>query len=342
MDHVGIDVHKEESEICVLTAAGEVQCQRIRTRREAFVAVFAGRARVRIVIEASTESEWVAQCLETLAHEVIVADPGYAPMYPKRRRIKTDRRDAEALAVACRQGTYRSVHRVSSARRAIRQQLRVRDTLVATRTRAISVIGALVRGEGLRVRSGKAECFLARLATVELPAALAARLTPLCELLAGLGPQILAADQAVTVLGTSDPVIARLQSAPGVGPVTSAAFVATLDGVARFAGAHAAESYLGLVPGEWSSGGRQRRGRLTKAGDPRTRSLLVQAAWGVVRSRRRDAIPLQQWCAGVARRRGKRIAVVALARRLAGVLFAMWRDGTAYDIGRLRGAAVTA
>ena len=65
----------------------------------------------------SVESEWVAQCLEDLGHDVIVADPGYAPMYPNRRRIKTDRRDAEALAVECRQGTYRCAHRVSSARR---------------------------------------------------------------------------------------------------------------------------------------------------------------------------------------------------------------------------------
>ena len=264
MDHIGIDVHKQESEICVLTEAGEVRSRRLPTRQAAFARVFGGRARARILIEASTESAWVAQCLEGLGHEVIVAHPGYAPMYPGRRRIKTDRRDAEVLTVACRQGTDRPTHRVSAVRRAIRQQLRVRETLVATRTRAISVIRALVRGEGLRVGSGQAEHFLTRLAA--LPAALATRLAPLCELLAGLGPQITAADAAVTALGASDPVIARLQSAPGVGPVT------------RFAGAHAAESYLGLVPGEWSSGGRQRRGHLTKAGDPRTRSLLVQAA----------------------------------------------------------------
>ena len=76
MDDVGIDVHKQESEICVLTEAGEVQTQRIRTRRDALAAVFGGRARARILIEASTESEWVAQCLEALGQAVIVADPG--------------------------------------------------------------------------------------------------------------------------------------------------------------------------------------------------------------------------------------------------------------------------
>lgn len=338
MEHVGIDVHKQESEICVLTGAGEVQRQRIRTRRSAFAQVFEGRARAQVLVEASTESEWVAQALEALGHEVIVADPGYAPMYPRRRRVKTDRRDAEALAVACRQGTYRPVHRVSAARRALREQLRVRDTLVATRTRTISVIRALARGAGCRIGSGTAEHFVARLETAALPAALAARLAPLRELLAHLAPAIAAADEAVAAVGQAEPMVAQLQSAPGVGPVTSVAFVARLDDVTRFRSAHAAEAYLGLVPGEWSSGGHVRRGHLTKAGDPRTRALLVQAAWSVLRSRRRDARPLQHWAAGIARRRGRRIAVVALARRLAGILFAMWRDDTTYDVTRLRGA----
>lgn len=144
-----------------------------------------------------------------------------------------------------------------------------------------------------------------------LPAAVAATLAPVRELLAFLASQI-------------------------------AAFVATLDEVARFGGAHEAESYLGLVPGEWSSGGRQRRGHVTKTGNRRTRALLVQAAWSIWRSRRRDAAPLQHWAAGVARRRGKPIAVVALARQLAGVLFAMWRDGTGYDLARLRRSGVPA
>ena len=341
MDYVGIDVHKQESEICVLTEAGEVQGQRIPTRRAALGRVFGACPPARILVEASTESEWVAQCLEGLGHEVIVADPGYAPMYPRQRRIKTDRRDAEALAVACRQGTYRPVHRVSPARRALREQLRVRETLVATRTRAISVIRALARGAGCRIGSGTAEHFLARLEAAALPAGLAAQLAPLRELLTHLAPAIAAADTAVAAVGQAEPVVAQLQSAPGVGPVTSVAFVARLDDVTRFRSAHAAEAYLGLVPGEWSSAGRVRRGHLTKAGDPRTRALLVQAAWSVVRSRRREAVPLQQWAAGIARRRGKRIAVVALARRLAGILFAMWRDGTRYDVTQLRGAGLS-
>jgi transposase len=91
MDHIGIDVHKTESQFCILG---------------------------RILLEASTESEWAARCLEGLGHEVIVADPNFAPMYATRsRRIKTGRRDARALAEACRLGAYRPAHRLSDAQR---------------------------------------------------------------------------------------------------------------------------------------------------------------------------------------------------------------------------------
>jgi transposase len=95
MDHIGIDVHKKERQICILAEGGERIEQRIRTEPERFAAVFGGRPRARILIEASTNSEWVARCLEGLGQEVIVADPNFAPMYATRaRKVKTDRRDA--------------------------------------------------------------------------------------------------------------------------------------------------------------------------------------------------------------------------------------------------------
>lgn len=103
MDHIGIDLHKRESQICIETDEGEVLEKRIRTERERFIAVFGKRPRAKILLEAMTEAEWVARCLEELGHEVIVADPNYAAMYATRsRRVKTDRRDAVTLADACR------------------------------------------------------------------------------------------------------------------------------------------------------------------------------------------------------------------------------------------------
>ncbi len=95
------------------------------------------------------------------------------------------------------------------------------------------------------------------------------------------------------------------------------------------------ESYLGLVPREMSSGERQHRGRITKAGGGRTRWLLVEAAWSILRWRRPSTEPLWQWTDRIAHRRGRRVAAVALARRLAGILYAMWRDGTDYDPVRM-------
>jgi transposase len=343
MEYVGIDLHKRQSQICILTASGELIEQTIATTPERFSAVLGARSRARILVEASTESEWVAQCLEGLGQEVIVVDPNYAPMYPeRRRRIKTNRRDAQTLATACRLGAYRPAHRVSATQRRIRQQLTVREVLVRTRTRTIAMTGALIRSEGLRVRSGPAEHFRQRVEAVALPDSLRATLAPAVTLLRTLDEEIRQADRGVAQLATSDPIVTRLMTAPGIGPVTAAAYVATLDRIDRFDGPHQVESYLGLVPSEASSADAHRRGHITKAGDGRLRWLLVQAAWTVWRSPCAEAQPLRAWALRIAGRRGKAVAVVALARRLAGVLFAMWRDETTFDsqrLGRRRRAA---
>src|SRR5207249_2950900 len=219
--------------------------------------------RARILVEASTESEWVACHLESLGHEVVVADPNYAPMYATRsRRVKTDKRDARTLMEACRAGSYRPAYRLSAARR-------------------------------------------------HVPAELAE-------------------------LEHTDPSVALLMTAPGIGAVTASALVATIDDVQRFASAHQFEAYLGLVPGERSSGELRRIGPITKAGNRRARWLLVEAAWRILRSKDPASAPLRAWARPIAARRGPRIAAVALARRLAGILYAMWRDSVPYDARKVR------
>jgi transposase len=111
-----------------------------------------------------------------------------------------------------------------------------------------------------------------------------------------------------------------------------------VDDVARFRGAHQLEAYQGLVPSEWSSSEVQRRGHITKAGNSRMRRLLVQAAWCILRRHKKpETAALREWAERIASRRGRPIAAVALARRLAGVLFALWRDGTVYDASKVRG-----
>jgi len=105
MDFIGFDLGKVASQICIITAEGELLEYRIKTDREQLAKLLGGRPQARILIEAGTESEWVARYLEQLGHEVVVADPNFAPMYATRsRRVKTDKRDARTLAEACRLG----------------------------------------------------------------------------------------------------------------------------------------------------------------------------------------------------------------------------------------------
>jgi transposase len=331
MDHIGIDVHKRESQICLLAEGGELIERRILTEPARFTAVLGGRPPARIVIEASTDSEWVARCLESLGHEVIVADPNFAPMYATRtRKVKTDRRDARALADACVLGAYRRAHRLSDRQRHVRGRLLVRDALVRTRTRYISLIRALLRQQGYRVPSGSAEAFVPRVRALALPGPLLSLIAPLFAVLRPLNRQLAYSDATIEHVAAHDERVQRLRTVPSVGPVTAAAFVATIDDVQRFRDAHHLEAYLGLVPRERSSGDTQRRGAITKAGASRTRWLLIQAAVSILRRRPPAAEALRTWTLRLAARRGKAVAVVALARRLAGILYALLRDGTVF------------
>lgn len=344
MDHVGMDLGKRESQIAILTADGELIDRRIRTERLRLGEVFGHRPRAKILLEASTESEWVARCLEELGHEVIVADPNYAPMYAQRtRRVKTDRRDARALAYACKLGTYRPAHRTSAERRHLRTLVAVREALVRTRAAWISRVQPLLRREGCRVRTGAPETFVTRVEEMALPPALKTTIAPLLGLFGPINDQIRAMDEELERVVAADPVARRLTTVPGVGPVTGAAFVAAVDDVTRFRGAHQVEAYLGLVPCEWSSSEVQRRGRITKAGNGRMRWLLVQAAWCILRrGKKPETAALRDWADRIAARRGRSIAAVALARRLAGILFAIWRDGVVYDATKVRGPMMAA
>ncbi len=202
--------------------------------------------------------------------------------------------------------------------------------MIRTRTRYISVVKALARRDGLRLPSGKPVHTEAKLAALVLPAPLAEEVAPLRTILEPLNREITAADERLAAVAAADPVVARLRTAPGIGPVTAVAFVATLDAVTRFASAHHVEAYLGLTPREYSSGEQQHRGRITKTGSPRMRALLVEAAWRVLRSPDPAAAPLRAWAERIALRRGRGVAAVALARRLAGMLYALWRDNAAY------------
>jgi transposase len=337
MEYGAIDLHKKESQVRIVLDSGDVLDHRVVTTRDRFTAIFLGRPRARILLEASTESEWVAQHLEALGHEVIVADPNYAPMYGHRsRRIKTDRRDVAALAEACRQHIYRPAHRRSAKQSVMQSHVSVRGQIVRTRTRSIALIRAIARRAGVHIRPGGAETFLERVDGVDLPAAVRQVIAPLRDVISALNTQIVAADEYLARVASQDPVVRRLMTFPAIGPVTAVAYIAALDDVTRFRGPGQVTSYLGLVPREYSSGEHQRRGAIVPSAHPHVQALLVQAAWRVWRSLHPETQRLREWARAIARRRGTRVAIIAWARRLARILFAMWRDQTDYDATRIR------
>ncbi len=338
MVYGAIDLHMRYSQIRIDDETGAVlRDQRIVTTRERFITAFTGWGAMRILVETGTESEWVAQALEAAGHEVVVADPNYAAMYGElTRKVKTDRRDVAALAEANRRGWFRPAHRSSGTQRETKQILRSRRFLVQTRSGAVSLVRALLRQEGYRLGTGSCETVPTRVAKLAVRPELAETLAPLCRQIVALTREIHAIDGRLQTRTASDAIVARLRSVPGVGLIVATTFRAFVDRHERFAHAGQVSAAIGLVPREDSSAERRHRGHITKAGPRELRSLLIQAAW--VCWRHGGSGTLRAWVDRLAERRGRRIAVVALARRLSRILFALWRDETTFDGTRLAAA----
>jgi transposase len=205
----------------------------------------------------------------------------------------------------------------------------MRTALVGARTQLINTVHGWLRGQGHGVlRSGTPETFAKRVHkhfAEELPSYVERQLKSVEH----LNEQIAEADADLTRLAEKDDECRRLMTVPGVGPVTALLVAATIDEVSRFDGAHKVEAYLGLTPGEHSSSERRQRTSITKAGSAAVRRALVQAAWAARRAR--GYHPMVLWSQELEKRRGKRVAIVALARKIAGILYALLRDGSTYQ-----------
>jgi transposase len=336
MEHLAIDLGGKESQICVRSGDGQIVEER-RCRTATLPSYLADRPRSRVVVETCSEAFWVADAALAVGHEVrVVPATLVRSLGVGARRLKTDRRDAQVLSeVSCRIDLP-SVHVPSPQARQRKTMCSMREALVGARTKVLNTVRGWLRAEGRRPRGGDTATFTARVRQLygdgQLPPYVERQLRAIDALTA----EIVDADRELATTAKADPIARRLMTVPGVGPSTSVRFVAALDEISRFRGAHAVESYLGLVPGEDSSAERRRRTSITKAGPAALRWCLVQAAWAARRARHKD--PMQRWADEIEKRRGKRVAVLALARKLAGILYAIWRDGTVYE-PRLSGAA---
>ena len=212
MEYAAIDLGRPYSWLCWLEK-GVKSFRRFRLNKPDLDRCFEGRGRMRVLIESSTESEWVAQYLESLGHEVVVADPNFEGMYGrKRKKIKTDGRDADAMFEANRVGLYRKAHRRSARGRETVRLLGTRESLVRTRTRWINVCRTQLRALGHWVPSGSAETFFDRLAELGLTQELRAPLRPFHVMWAPLNAEIESLDKQVERLGRGGPLQRRMTS----------------------------------------------------------------------------------------------------------------------------------
>jgi transposase len=343
MQHIAIDLGGKESQICVRALEGQIVHEGKAATRD--LGRFLKRQpESRVVLETCSEAFSVADAALALGHEVrVVPATLVRSLGVGARSMKTDVRDARILSeVSCRIDLP-SVHVPTELARERRSMCGMREELVASRTALVNCVRGWTRTQLLKIRTGHPETFPQRMraAALACPDGLPEYAERVLVVIESLNEQIALADKELEQLARRDPLCERLMSVPGVGPVTSLRFAAAIDDVSRFPNAHSVQAFLGLTPGEHSSSQRQHRTGITKAGPAPVRRVLVQAAW--VLRRFRPADPITKWAAEIEQRRGKHIATVAVARKLAGVLYALWRDGSRYEANHSsrRSAAAT-
>jgi len=282
---------------------------------------------VRVGMEATGYSRWFERLLAELGFELWIGDPAEI----KTRRVKkqkTDRKDAQLLLRLMREDNFPKIWVPNPENRDLRQLLWHRHRLVQMRTRIMNQLQAIAMNEGKRRKTklwseqGRAELEKLRLA----PWA-SRRRQELLELLDRMDPVIQELTAAAEQEARKRPDVARLMTHPGVGPLTALAYVLIIGTPERFHCGKQVGTYVGMIPSEDSSGGKQRLGHISKQGNSLLRFLLVEAAQAAARINpewRRRYVHL-------AMRRHKSIAKVAMGRRLAVRLYWMWRNGCEYS-----------
>lgn len=332
MRNVGLDLGVRHIAYCEVADGKVIERVRVRSLNELKSRLGPDRPAARVAFEACREGWHVHDTLERWGNEPWMVDTTRVRQIGVGHHSrKNDPIDAEAIARAVETGRIPIAHVLSPERRALRAQLSIRQALVETRAQYVTTIRGLARAVGVLLPSCATGNFLPKLTTDKLDNDTVALIAPLAKVLETIEHEIAVVEKALEDIAKQDPIIQLCATAPGVGLIVAATFVSVIDEARRFRDAHAVGSYLGLVPSERSTGGpKQRLGSITKQGNTWARVMLVQASWHILRSRNsNDALRL--WGDHLANTRGKRIAVVALARKLAGVLWAMWRDGTVYD-----------
>jgi len=328
---IGCDYHPSFQQIAFVdTETGELQERRLQHREEAekfYRDLAAQGMKVRVGMEASGHARWFERLLAELQLELWIGDA--TVIRAKRgRKSKTDRQDAQHILKLMLKDDFPKIWVPSGENRDLRQLLWHRHRMVQARTRMMNQLQAVALNEGLRYKKRLwREAGREQLEAIRLAPWASQRRRDLLELLDRMNPTIAKLTQAIDLEVEKCPEARRLQTHPGVGPLTALAFVLIIGKADRFQCGKQIAAYLGLVPLEDSSGERRRLGHITKQGNSLLRFLLVEAAQVTARS-------LPEWRSKychLTMRRGRKIAKVALARKLVVRLYWMLRKEWDYE-----------
>ena len=335
---IGCDLHTRYQQIAMVdTETGEFVERRLEHESGEARTFYAGlRGAVRVGIEATGHTAWFEAMLAEFGHELWMGDAAKIRAAVVRKQ-KTDARDAAHLLDMLCTNRFPTIWRPSLAERDLRQLLWHRQKLVWMWGAVKNQMHALAMGEGV---CRKKKLFTAKgrteLEGLKLGRWASYRRQELLRLFDELQSSVKKLDQAVELAAKNEPLAARLMTHPGVGPITSLAFVLIIGPVERFDRSKQVVSYLGLNPQEHSSGGRQRLGSISKQGNPMMRSLLVEAGHTAARLDPQ----LQRVYQRLKFRRGAAVAKVAIARKLAVRLYWMLRSTADYaQLVRMRGSS---
>ena len=330
--YVGLDVSLGQTAICVVDGGGKTLWQgKCASTPEAIAAAVRARAPevARVGLESGPLSAWHWHELRRLGLPVVCLDARHAKATLSLQLNKSDRNDARGLAQIVRTGGYREVMVKSMDSQLVRSLLTTRAQLVRMRVDLANQIRGVLKPFGLVAGKGGGRPFAERVRSLVAGGPLQEVAEALLAAWQAINDQVAALSRRLVAIARQDQAARRLMTAPGVGVVVALTYVSVIDNPERFASSSSVGAYVGLTPRRFQSGEEDYTGRISRCGDALLRTYLFEAA-GIILHRVAKWSALKAWGTRLAKRIGAKKATVAVARKLAGILHRMWKDGSEF------------
>jgi transposase len=328
---IGLDLAKSIFQAHGADASGAVVFRK-KLRRDQLLAFFAAQPRCVVAMEACAGAHHWARELAALGHQPRLIPPSYVKPFVKRQ--KNDMADAEAICEAAQRPTMRFVAPKSAEAQGAAVVFRTRDLLVRQRTQLINALRGHLAEFGIIVRQGPGHAIrlieLVADPTTDLPDQARPVLAVIADSLQAVQSKISVLDREIAVRAKTDPVAKRLMTIPGIGPVVATALVALAPAASTFRRGRDFAAWVGLTPKQHSSGGKERLGQISKMGERSLRRLLILGASSAAKAAARDPSRATPWLARMLSRKPRMLVTVALANKIARIVWALMAHGGSY------------